>query len=139
MKRISSKFTILALILGLALFGALMTGCEKPAPVDGPDEPMEESVIIIGTTDKVTDLDPGEAYDFYTWDIFNDFPWFIVDTVLLPQKTWIMINYLFFYFLRKHQLVFFNQISEKLCMMLDFKRYFSISIRKSMIRVWTIH
>lgn len=72
MKRISSKFTILALILGLALFGALMAGCEKPAPVDGPDEPMEESVIIIGTTDKVTDLDPGEAYDFYTWEIFQN-------------------------------------------------------------------
>jgi len=75
MKRNFSKFTILALVFGLALFGVLMAGCEKSAPVDTPDtpdEPMEESVIIIGTTDKVTDLDPGEAYDFYTWEIFHN-------------------------------------------------------------------
>jgi peptide/nickel transport system substrate-binding protein len=26
--------------------------------------------LIIGTTDKVTDLDPGETYDFHTWEIF---------------------------------------------------------------------
>jgi peptide/nickel transport system substrate-binding protein len=26
--------------------------------------------LVIGTTDKVTDLDPAEAYDFHTWEIF---------------------------------------------------------------------
>ncbi len=28
--------------------------------------------IIIGTTDKVTDLDPSNAYDFFTWEILNN-------------------------------------------------------------------
>ncbi len=28
--------------------------------------------IVIGTTDKVTDLDPANAYDFFTWEILNN-------------------------------------------------------------------
>jgi len=28
--------------------------------------------IIIGVTDKVTDLDPANAYDFFTWEILNN-------------------------------------------------------------------
>jgi peptide/nickel transport system substrate-binding protein len=34
--------------------------------------PEEEAAgpLIIGTTDKVTDLDPAETYDFHTWEIF---------------------------------------------------------------------
>ncbi len=27
-------------------------------------------VIVIGTTDKVSDLDPANAYDFFTWEVF---------------------------------------------------------------------
>ncbi len=30
------------------------------------------STIIIGVTDKVTDLDPANAYDFFTWEILNN-------------------------------------------------------------------
>jgi len=28
--------------------------------------------IVIGTTDKVTDLDPSNAYDFFTWEVLNN-------------------------------------------------------------------
>ncbi len=28
--------------------------------------------IVIGVTDKVSDLDPANAYDFYTWEVFNN-------------------------------------------------------------------
>ncbi len=28
--------------------------------------------ITIGVTDKVSDLDPANAYDFYTWEVFNN-------------------------------------------------------------------
>jgi len=28
--------------------------------------------IVIGTTDKVTDLDPANAYDFFTWEVLNN-------------------------------------------------------------------
>jgi len=37
----------------------------KPAVAEEEVEPL-----IIGTTDKVTDLDPAETYDFHTWEIF---------------------------------------------------------------------
>jgi len=31
-----------------------------------------EKVLIIGTTDKISKLDPAFAYDFFTWEIFNN-------------------------------------------------------------------
>mgnify|MGYP001031333719 CR=1 FL=1 len=37
-----------------------LTGC--------PAAPVEP--LIIGTTDRITDLDPAETYDFHTWEIF---------------------------------------------------------------------
>ncbi len=39
----------------------------KPGP-DG--KPAEQ--IVIGVTDKVSDLDPANAYDFYTWEVLNN-------------------------------------------------------------------
>ncbi|MBP1912408.1 ABC transporter substrate-binding protein [Thermococcus stetteri] len=30
------------------------------------------STIVIGVTDKVTDLDPANAYDFYTWEVLHN-------------------------------------------------------------------
>ncbi len=32
----------------------------------------QESVLVYGTTDKATDLDPASAYDSHTWDIFQN-------------------------------------------------------------------
>ena len=58
---------IFSLVLVLGLFGTVITGCEKK-----PMEPKEDVVIVIGTTDKVSDLDPCQAYDFYTWEIFQN-------------------------------------------------------------------
>ncbi len=34
--------------------------------------PAEKKVIIIGTTDRVTDLDPANAYDFFTWEVLSN-------------------------------------------------------------------
>jgi peptide/nickel transport system substrate-binding protein len=36
------------------------------------------STIIIGTTDKVTDLDPANAYDFFTWEVLSN----VIDTLV---------------------------------------------------------
>jgi peptide/nickel transport system substrate-binding protein len=36
----------------------------------GVPEVAAAEPLIIGTTDSVTDLDPGETYDFHTWEIF---------------------------------------------------------------------
>lgn len=35
-------------------------------------KPPTEKVIIIGTTDRITALDPAEAYDFFTWEVLNN-------------------------------------------------------------------
>jgi peptide/nickel transport system substrate-binding protein len=31
-----------------------------------------DSVLVYGTTEKVTDMDPANAYDFHTWEIFQN-------------------------------------------------------------------
>ncbi len=67
MKMSKSKLLIFSLVLGVGLLAMLFIACEKPATTPG-----EESVIIIGITDKITDLDPCQAYDFYTWEIFQN-------------------------------------------------------------------
>jgi peptide/nickel transport system substrate-binding protein len=35
-----------------------------------PPKPVVVEPLIIGTTDKVTDLDPAQTYDFHTWEVF---------------------------------------------------------------------
>jgi peptide/nickel transport system substrate-binding protein len=50
-------------------------GEEAAAP---PAEAGEEGTLIIGTTDKVTVLDPADSYDFHTWEIHHN----TMDTLL---------------------------------------------------------
>lgn len=54
---------VLALTVGLLL---VLSGLLLPATL------AQESVIIIGVTDKVTDLDPANAYDFFTWEVLSN-------------------------------------------------------------------
>lgn len=42
------------------------------SPVTTTTKPATASTIIIGTTDKVTDLDPANAYDFFTWEVLKN-------------------------------------------------------------------
>ncbi len=52
--------------LSLKWYGVDITKMVEPGEVEVPTvEPL-----IIGTTDKVTDLDPAETYDFHTWEVF---------------------------------------------------------------------
>ncbi|MEM4684174.1 MAG: peptide ABC transporter substrate-binding protein, partial [Thermosphaera sp.] len=37
-----------------------------------PAQPTATERIVIGVTDKVTDLDPSNAYDFFTWEILSN-------------------------------------------------------------------
>ncbi|MEM4762458.1 MAG: ABC transporter substrate-binding protein [Desulfurococcaceae archaeon] len=37
-----------------------------------PTTPIYAEVINIGVTDKVTDLDPSNAYDFFTWEVLTN-------------------------------------------------------------------
>jgi peptide/nickel transport system substrate-binding protein len=61
-----------AVVFAAVLLTALILGCaqqEKP-----PEQPVQPEVkaITIGVTDKITELDPANAYDFYTWEVLNN-------------------------------------------------------------------
>jgi len=51
----------------------------------GAAAPAEAGTLIMGTTDKITVLDPADAYDFHTWEIFHN----TMDTLLhyIPGTT----------------------------------------------------
>jgi len=71
-----------SLLAMVVVLGLILTGCATPAPptptptpkpptaTPPPPPPTPVPPLIIGTTDKVTDLDPAETYDFHTWEIF---------------------------------------------------------------------
>ncbi len=67
-------------------------GRDITTPVEPPEEPEEEPApapaegqLILGTTDKVTVLDPADSYDFHTWEIHHN----TMDTLLhyIPGTT----------------------------------------------------
>jgi len=58
---------ILALASAFLLVGMLAAQCP---PTGGPAAPTGQ--LIIGTTDKVTVLDPADSYDFHTWEIHHN-------------------------------------------------------------------
>jgi peptide/nickel transport system substrate-binding protein len=77
----TSKWLRLAAIAMLAvLVMATIPSCAPPAPPAPPAEPL-----IIGTTDSVSQLDPAQAYDFHTWEVFES----TMDTLLtyIPGTT----------------------------------------------------
>lgn len=43
-----------------------------PPTTPPPTTPPPAKQIVIGVTDKVTDLDPSNAYDFFTWEVLNN-------------------------------------------------------------------
>ncbi|MEM3961111.1 MAG: ABC transporter substrate-binding protein [Sulfolobales archaeon] len=55
---IVALIVIIAVVAGLFLFFT-----PRPSP---------PSQIVIGVTDKVTDLDPSNAYDFFTWEVLSN-------------------------------------------------------------------
>lgn len=59
----NKKFLLVLLAVVIFILGCAAK--EKPS-----EKPVKE--IVIGVTDKVTDLDPANAYDFYTWEVLNN-------------------------------------------------------------------
>ncbi len=60
-------------LLAIFVFSVVASGCiggEKTTTQTGGAGYAEQ--IVIGVTDKVTDLDPANAYDFYTWEVLNN-------------------------------------------------------------------
>src|SRR4030067_1036191 len=56
------KKIVLALAIVIAIVAVILYFVLKPPPV--------KEVVVYGTTEKVTDMDPANAYDFHTWEIF---------------------------------------------------------------------
>ncbi len=68
--------------LSLKWYGLDYTTIVKPGE-EAP--PTAEGVLIVGTTDKITVLDPADSYDFHTWEIHHN----TMDTLLhyIPGTT----------------------------------------------------
>jgi peptide/nickel transport system substrate-binding protein len=62
--------------LSLKWYGVDITTIVAPGEAEAPAE--EGEALIIGTTDKVTVLDPADSYDFHTWEIHHN----TMDTLL---------------------------------------------------------
>jgi peptide/nickel transport system substrate-binding protein len=60
------RFTVLILIAALVLISGAA---------------WAQDTLVYGTTDKVTQMDPASAYDFHTWELFNN-----IDESLLTYK-----------------------------------------------------
>ncbi|MEJ1090635.1 ABC transporter substrate-binding protein [Microbacterium istanbulense] len=72
--------------LGLALgaFGAtalLLAGCTTSSTGGGGDEGSEGGEIIVGTTDKITSLDPAGSYDNGSFAVMNQVYPFLLNSV----------------------------------------------------------
>jgi len=65
----AGKIAITAVITGaIAGVGGYYLGSSVGRAAGRPAGRVEEQ-IIIGVTDKVSDIDPANAYDFYTWEV----------------------------------------------------------------------
>ncbi|RLG04236.1 MAG: peptide ABC transporter substrate-binding protein [Thaumarchaeota archaeon] len=55
---------VIALVGGYWWYTTTITPPAPPAP--------PPKVLVMGTTDKITVMDPAKAYDFYTWEVFQN-------------------------------------------------------------------
>lgn len=55
-------------MMGVLLVLPLVAACFTPAATLA----AKEKLIVLGTTDKITVLDPAKTYDFYTWEVFQN-------------------------------------------------------------------
>lgn len=57
----------------VVLVAGALVSCNQREVEQSPQEPTqsarEEGLVIIGTTDKASDLDPANSYDFHTWEL----------------------------------------------------------------------
>ena len=51
-------------------YGEAISGIRER--LSGLEEAFKPKPVILGTTDKITVLDPAKSYDFYTWEILNN-------------------------------------------------------------------
>ena len=83
----TKKMLILVLLIAMVLVFSGCAGQQKPTPTPKPTAtpaatptatpaatptPKPTKTYVIGVTDKVTDMDTANAYDFFTWEVMNN-------------------------------------------------------------------
>lgn len=80
---IAAVIALIVVIAAIAGYMALRPPAAPPSPspspttyITAPATPTTQITpakrIVIGVTDKITDLDPAQAYDFFTWEVMNN-------------------------------------------------------------------
>ncbi|MFW6139395.1 MAG: ABC transporter substrate-binding protein, partial [Spirochaetota bacterium] len=71
--RLKKVVTLLFIAAFICTAMAVFAGKKEEAAPPEEAAPAPEKPLVIGTTDKLTgDIDPAEAYDFHTWEIFQN-------------------------------------------------------------------
>ncbi|MGQ0549707.1 MAG: ABC transporter substrate-binding protein, partial [Armatimonadota bacterium] len=53
------------------LVALVLSALALAMPAGLPAAPPRDT-IVLGTTDKITDLDPANSYDYWTWHVFQN-------------------------------------------------------------------
>lgn len=65
------KALFIVLVVCLA-FSMLMVGCKAKEEPAAEAEASAKDTLVYATTEKISDMDPANAYDFHTWEVFRN-------------------------------------------------------------------
>lgn len=65
------KFLMILCVTFLVVSFALVVSCKKEEEAV-VEEPEEMQTLVYATTEKISDVDPSNAYDFHTWELFQN-------------------------------------------------------------------
>jgi peptide/nickel transport system substrate-binding protein len=80
MSHVPTRRSVLALGAGLAASALLLAGCGGGGSSAGSSAPATGGTLIIGTTDKITSLDPAGSYDNGSFAVMNQIYPFLLNT-----------------------------------------------------------
>jgi len=59
-------------VIAIIVIAAVLLLYPGAPPAPAPTAPAYAETVVMGVTDKVTDLDPSNAYDFFTWEVLSN-------------------------------------------------------------------
>ncbi|MEM3818989.1 MAG: ABC transporter substrate-binding protein [Nitrososphaerota archaeon] len=63
---------VAVVVIAIVVIAAVALSAFYLTSTVSPPQPKRSDTLIIGTTDRVTQMDPAKAYDFYTWEVLNN-------------------------------------------------------------------
>jgi len=64
--------TLIAVVLVLIILVGAAVVFTRQGGGEATGTEAQQAVVVIGVTDKITDLDPANAYDFFTWEVLSN-------------------------------------------------------------------